>query len=86
MIISMQKRKLALEEEIEFFEYSVNHLPEDIVEISRAIFLEGMTWEKAENYFYTSSWGIRNVRKKAINCLVRSYQLRASQTEAYLLS
>lgn len=82
----MIKRKEALEEEISFFEDSVNHLPEDILEMSQAIFLDGMTWEEAESCFYTNSWGIRNCRKRAIDCLVRSYQIRASQTEARLLS
>jgi len=86
LVMPMIKRKEALEEEISFFEDSVNHLPEDILEMSQAIFLDGMTWEEAENCFYTNSWGIRNCRKRAIDCLVRSYQIRASQTEARLLS
>lgn len=85
VIMPMVKRKAALEEEIEFFEYSVRHLPEDVVEISQEIFLNGMTWEEAENYFYTSNWEIRTKRRKAIECLVRAYQIRASQTEAVLL-
>ena len=84
LVMPMIKRKEALEEEISFFEDSVNHLPEDILEISQAIF--GMTWEEAESCFYTNSWGIRNCRKRAIDCLVRSYQIRASQTEAFLFS
>ncbi len=86
LVMPMIKRKEALEEEISFFEDSVNHLPEDILKMSQAIFLNGMTWEEAESCFYTNSWGIRNCRKRAIDCLVRSYQIRASQTEAYLLS
>ncbi len=86
LVMPMIKRKEALEEEISFFEDSVNHLPEDILEISQAIFLDGMTWEEAESCFYTNSWGIRNCRKRAIDCLVRSYQIRASQTEAFLFS
>lgn len=86
LVMPMIKRKEALEEEISFFEDSVNHLPEDILEISQAIFLDGMTWEEAESCFYTNSWGIRNCRNRAIDCLVRSYQIRASQTEAFLLS
>ena len=86
LVMPMIKRKEALEEEISFFEDSVNHLPEDILEMSQAIFLDGMTWEEAESCFYTNSWGIRNCRKRAIDCLVRSYQIRASQTEAFLLS
>lgn len=86
LVMPMIKRKEALEEEISFFEDSVNHLPEDILEMSQAIFLDGMTWEEAESCFYTNSWGIRNCRKRAIDCLVRSYQIRASQTEARLLS
>lgn len=86
LVIPMIKRKEALEEEISFFEDSVNHLPEDILKMSQAIFLNGMTWEEAEGCFYTNSWGIRNCRKRAIDCLVRSYQIRASQTEAFLLS
>lgn len=86
LIMPMIKRKEALEEEISFFEDSVNHLPEDILEMSQAIFLDGMTWEEAESCFYTNSWGIRKCRKRAIECLVRSYQIRASQTEAFLLS
>ena len=86
LVMPMIKRKEALEEEILFFQDSVNHLPEDILEMSQAIFLDGMTWEEAENCFYTNSWGIRNCRKRAIDCLVRSYQIRASQTEARLLS
>ena len=86
LVMPMIKRKEALEEEISFFEDSVNHLPEDILEMSQALFLDGMTWEEAESCFYTNSWGIRNCRKRAIDCLVRSYQIRASQTEAFLLS
>lgn len=86
LVMPMIKRKEALEEEILFFQDSVNHLPEDILEMSQAIFLDGMTWEEAESCFYTNSWGIRNCRKRAIDCLVRSYQIRASQTEAFLLS
>ena len=86
LVVPMLKRKEALQEEIKFFEDSVNRLPEDIVEISKAIFLDGMSWEEAESYFYTSCWNIRTCRKKAVECLVRSYQIRASQTEAYLLS
>ena len=43
LVMPMIKRKEALEEEISFFEDSVNHLQEDILEMSQAIFLDGMT-------------------------------------------
>ena len=83
---SMQKRYEALDEEITFFEESVRGLPDNMADIMIALFLEGVTWDSVEVDFLMNRRTIAECRKKAISCLVRMYQGRASMMEAILLA
>lgn len=86
LIVPMQKRYNALDEEITFFEESVRGLPDNMVDIMIALFLEGLTWDEAEYNFCMNRRTISDCRKRAISCLVRMYQGRASMMEAILLA
>jgi len=86
LIGPMQKRYDTLDEEITFFEESVRGLPDNMVDIMIALFLEGVTWDSVEVEFLMNRRTIAECRKKAISCLVRMYQGRASMMEAILLA
>jgi hypothetical protein len=86
LIEPMQKRYDILDEEITFFEESVRGLPENMADVMAALFLEGVTWDNAEYSFCMNRRTIADCRKKAIACLVRMYQGRASMMEAILLA
>lgn len=86
IIIPMVKRVERLDEEIIFLETEIEHLPYGLAELMHALVIDGATWDEIETGFYLSRRTISENRKKAIDCLVRAYQIRESQTEAFLLS
>lgn len=86
IIIPMVKRVERLDEEITFLETEIEHLPYGLAELMHALVIDGATWDEIETDFYLSRRTISENRKKAIKCLVRAYQIRESQTEAFLLS
>ncbi|MDD4432106.1 MAG: hypothetical protein PHN48_00230 [Parabacteroides sp.] len=75
-----------LDEEIIFLEEAIRRLPGKEGEIMQALVLEGMTWDELEVSKYLNRRTISDYRRKAIDSLVREYQLRESQVAAYLLS
>jgi hypothetical protein len=75
-----------LDEEITFLEGAIKELPEDLSEVMRAMVLGGLSWEDTEYASCQARSTLSTKRKKAINALVRIYQIRASQMEAFLLS
>lgn len=64
----------------------VRGLPDNIVDIMIALFLEGITWDMAEYHFCMNRRTIADCRKKAISCLACMYQGRASMMEVILLA
>ena len=86
LIVPMKKRYDVLDEEITFFEESVRKLPDNMAEVMSALLLEGVTWDTAEYCFCMNRRTIADCRKRAIACLVRMYQGRASMLEAILLA
>lgn len=75
-----------LDEEITFLEVAIKELPEELSEVMRTLVLEGSTWDDTEYSSCQARSTLSTKRKKAIDALVRIYQIRASQMEAFLLS
>lgn len=72
--------------EITFLESSIVELPDDLSEVMQALVLNKMTWEEAEASLCVSHMTLQRIRKRAIDALVRVYQLRESEQAKYLLS
>lgn len=85
LVAPKMKQLARIDEEIEFFEYCVRHLPMDVQEISIALFLDGYSWDEIEASYYLSRKCIAKKRELAVCCLERKYQIRESQMEAYML-
>ena len=75
-----------LDEEITFLEGAIRELPEELSEVMRAMVIGGLSWEDTEYASCQARSTLSSKRKKAIDALVRIYQIRASQMEAFLLS
>ena len=52
LVAPKMKQLARIDEEIEFFEYCVRHLPMDVQEISIALFLDGYSWDEIEASYY----------------------------------
>jgi DNA-directed RNA polymerase specialized sigma subunit len=86
LLVPMQKRYDALDEEISFFENMIDALPENMQEVMQELVLEGVSWEEAAESLYISTAKLSKVRRAAIDVLVRAYQKRESQIASCLLS
>ncbi len=86
LIVPMQKRYDALDEEISFLESSIDELLGDMFDAMHKLVVEGLTWEEVALNLYISITKLQKVRRAAIDYLVRTYQKRESQIAGYLLS
>ena len=86
LVVPMQKRYEALDEEISFLENTIEELPEDMQVVMYGLVIEGLTWEEVAADLYISITKLQKVRRAAIDILIRAYQKRESQVASYLLS
>ena len=86
LIVAMQKRYHALDEEISFLESAIRCLPDDLVDIMQGLVIEGRTWDEVSEEMFISITKLQKLRNKAIAHLVRAYQKRESEQVRILLS
>lgn len=86
ILIPMIERLQQLDQEITLLQSEIKQLPDGLAELMQALVIEEATWDEIEMNFYLSRKIISRNRKRAIEYLVRSYQIRESQMELFLLS
>jgi DNA-directed RNA polymerase specialized sigma24 family protein len=86
LVVPMQKRYNALDEEISFLENTIDELPVDMQEAMHELVIEGLSWEDVAASLYISITKLQKLRRAAIDTLVRAYQKRESQIAGDLLS
>ncbi len=86
ILIPMIERLQQLDQEITLLQSEIKQLPDGLAELMQALVIEEATWDEIEMNFYLSRKIISQNRKRAIEYLVRSYQIRESQMELFLLS
>lgn len=74
-----------VDEELTFLEEAIDQLPEELFEIMNEMVLRGLSWKEMEYVSCQARSTLAMRRKKAIDALVRIYQIRESKEEARLL-
>ena len=79
--------KLArVDEEIKFFESSLDALPEQLSRLMKDMIVDGITWDTLEVTHHIGRTTIHRYRRKAIAILDSIYERHEQETREYLLS
>lgn len=82
----LEKRYLALSEEIRFFESAVKSLPDRMGEIMQDMIFNQTSWDDLAEKYYVSRRTIGRYRQKAIEELTVLYEKHEEELVKYMLS
>lgn len=82
----LERKLRMLNDEISFFESSLDTLPEHLSKLMKDMVVHGQTWDTLEVTHHIGRTTIHRYRRKAITILDAIYDRNEQETRAYLLS